>query len=227
MLKSFADEVWLVDDDPLSVLGFSYPTRMAIIRLHSGELFIWSPTRLPDALKSEVDRLGPVKYLIAPNSLHHLFLPEWHTAYPDAIVFGTEALQKKRKDVHFDATLAGPAPWSHEIEHVLVEGNLITTEAVFFHKASGTVLFTDLLQQFSTRDFKGWRRFVARLDRMICDSPSVPRKFRFAFWGRRKAKRALTQILDWPIKAVIIAHGTPITSNAKAKLRNAFSWLAT
>lgn len=32
-------------------------------------------------------------------------------------------------------------------------GNLITTEVVFFHVKSGTVLFTDLIQQFPANWF--------------------------------------------------------------------------
>jgi hypothetical protein len=42
-----------------------------------------------------------------------------------------------------------------------MQGNLITTEVVFFHVKSGTVLFTDLLQQFPAGSFSGWRAFVA------------------------------------------------------------------
>ena len=58
-------------------------------------------------------------------------------------------MRRKREDIVFDADLGeAPGPdWAREIDQVVVRGNLITTEVVFFHTKSGTVLFTDLLQQ--------------------------------------------------------------------------------
>lgn len=55
---------------------------MAVIRLSDGRLFIWSPIELTDFLRAEVDTLGRVAHIIAPNSLHHLFLVEWKSTYP-------------------------------------------------------------------------------------------------------------------------------------------------
>jgi hypothetical protein len=72
---------------------------------------------------------------------------------------------------------------------------------VFFHPASGTVLFCDLLQQFPSSWFRGWRAIVARLDLMVGDEPAVPRKFRLAQTDRGVARQALQQILAWPARA--------------------------
>ena len=55
---------------------------------------------------------------------------------------------------------------------------------VFFHLKSGTVLFTDLIQQLPASLFSGWRALVAKLDLMVGPEPSVPRKFRVAFTNR-------------------------------------------
>jgi hypothetical protein len=46
---------------------------MAAIRLSGGSLFVWSPVALTEDLRAEVDALGEVRYLVAPNSLHHGF----------------------------------------------------------------------------------------------------------------------------------------------------------
>jgi len=149
MLKPFAQEVWTADGPDVAIVGFHYPTRMAVIRLSGGRLFIWSPIKLTDALRTEVDAIGHVRHIIAPNSLHHLFLAEWKRAYPDSRLYAPPGLRRKRRDIVFDADL-GDAPnpdWARAIDQVLMRGNLITTEVVFFHAGSGTVLFTDLLQQ--------------------------------------------------------------------------------
>jgi hypothetical protein len=81
-LRQFGPEIWMVDGPVVSFYGFRYPTRMAVIRLSNGSLFVWSPVALPDSLRSSVDALGRVRRLVSPNALHHLFLWEWKTAYP-------------------------------------------------------------------------------------------------------------------------------------------------
>jgi len=190
MLRPFADNLWIADGPvadvagPVAdVAGFRYPTRMAVMRLAGGGLFVWSPTALDDALKAEIDALGPVRHVVAPNALHHLHIDSWRQACLEARFTAPPGLRGKRPDLRFDDDLADGSVhvWSADIDHVLVHGNLITTEVVFFHRASRTVLITDLIQQFSPGWFTGWRGIVARLDLMTGPRPEVPRKFRNTF----------------------------------------------
>ena len=227
MLKQFGPEIWIADGPEVSTAGFHYATRMAVIRLSDGGLFIWSPIRLTDDLRAEVDALGDVRYLVAPNSLHHLFLDDWRCAYANAKLYAPAGLRKKRKDIDFDGDLTnGPiAAWAADIDQVVVPGNLITTEVVFFHRKSATVLFTDLIQQFPANWFSGWRAIVARLDLMVGPEPAVPRKFRNAFINRRAARASLARILAWPAEKVLMAHGTPVNENGRAFISGAFRWL--
>jgi len=227
-MREFGRDIWIADGPEVTVAGFHYPTRMAVIRLSGGALFVWSPIRLTDDLRAAVDGLGTVAHIVAPNSLHHLFLAEWQRAYPDARLYAAPGLRKKRRDLAFEADLddAPPADWVGEIDQVAMRGNLITTEIVFFHRASGTLLFTDLLQQIAADRLSGWRVVVAKLDLMTGPEPSVPRKFRLAFVGRRKARAALERIFGWPVEKVLMAHGTPVECDAAAFLRRAFGWLA-
>jgi hypothetical protein len=228
MLKQFGREIWTAEGaDVVAMLGFRYPTRMAVIRLPGGELFIWSPVALTQGLRAEIDVLGRVRHLIAPNALHHLFIAEWKQAYPDALLYAAPGLRGKCQDLAFDDELdSAPVPaWSGEIEHVVMKGNVITSEVVFFHHASRTVIFTDLIQQFPTGWFSGWRAMIAKWDLMLGPEPSVPRKFRAAFKDRRGAGAALGRILASPAQKVLMAHGTPVTEDGQAYLRRAFRWL--
>lgn len=227
MLQPFDADIWLAQGPTTSTAGFRYPTRMAVIRLSDGGLFVWSPVALNDGLRAEVDALGDVRFLIAPNSLHHLFLDSWKRVYPTAKLVAPPGLRAKRKDIPFDGDLgdAPPPEWSADIDQVLLAGNLITTECVFFHRKSGTVLFTDLIQHFSPSWFTGWRAIVARLDLMAAPRPEVPRKFRFAFTNRRAARAALARILAWPTKKVVMAHAEPIEEGGQAFIARAFRWL--
>ncbi|MDO9431212.1 MAG: DUF4336 domain-containing protein [Phenylobacterium sp.] len=227
LLRPFGPEIWLAEGPETEVIGFRYPTRMAVIRLAGGGLLIWSPVALSEPLRGELQDLGEVRYLVAPNSLHHLFLGEWRQAYPQARLYGAPGLRQRRPDLVIDAELgdAPPPEWAGDLDQVLMLGNKITTEAVFFHRASGTALFTDLLQQFPPDWFHGWRALIARLDLMTAPEPSTPRKFRAAFTDRRAGRAALRRILDWPSSKVVMAHGQPVEQDGQAFIARAFRWL--
>lgn len=109
---------------------------------------------------------------------------------------------------------------------MIVRGSRITQEVVFFHRASGTAIFTDLIQQFPRGWFKGWRALVARLDLMTEAEPAVPRKFRIAFSDRPAARASLRRILQWPTTKVLMAHGAPVERDGQAFLARAFRWLS-
>lgn len=226
-LEPFGADIWIAAGPIVTSAGFRYPTRMALIRLADGGLFVWSPVSLPSALRASVDALGEVRFIAAPNALHHLSLVEWKNAYPRAMFYAPPGLRARRNDIAFGGDLgdAPPPDWAGQIDQVVVRGNLITTEIVFFHRKSGVVLFTDLLQNFPADWFTGWRASIARMDRMIAHEPQVPQKFRSAFVNRKAARESLAKIMAWPAEKVLMAHGQPIQADGGAYLRRAFRWL--
>jgi hypothetical protein len=84
MLEQVHEMLWVAEGENVSFFGFPYPTRSVIARLENGDLWVWSPVNLTADLRTEVDRLGPVRHLVSPNKLHHLYLREWKAAYPEA-----------------------------------------------------------------------------------------------------------------------------------------------
>ncbi len=227
VLRPFGTDIWLADGAEVDVAGFRYPKRAAIIRLSGGELLVWSPIALTPALRASIDALGEVRQLVAPNSLHHLFLGQWRDAYPIAKLHAPPGLRRKRQDIAFDGDLddGAVAQWAGDLDQVVIRGNLITTEVVFFHVASRTVLFADLIQQFAPGSLSGWRALVARLDLMMESEPQVPRKFRTAFINRVQARAAIQQVLAWPAEQVVMAHAPPVLGDGQAFVARAFGWL--
>ena len=228
MFTPFATNIWLYDGPAIQAdLGFHYPTRMAVIRLDDGALLIWSPVALSNDIPAALADLGPVRHLVAPNHLHHMALSDWITAFPQARVYAPPKLRAKRPDIRFDDDLRNEpaADWAGQLDQVLINGNRITTEVAMFHRASGTVLIADLLQALPHGWFSGWRAWVARLDLMLGPEPQVPRKFRLAFTDRAAARASVATLLDWPAKAVVIAHGPPVQADGQATLQRAFAWL--
>lgn len=176
LLREFGPGIWTAEGPVVSFLGFAYSTRMALIRLSGGGLFVWSPIALTPALKQEVDAMGPVRFLVSPNRLHHLFLAEWKFAYPQARLYASPGLHDKRKDLAFDGELgdAHEPEWAEEIDQVPLHGSFLT-EVEFLHRAIRTALFADLIQNFPPDWFKGWRGIVARPDGICAPHPGAPR----------------------------------------------------
>jgi hypothetical protein len=227
MLREFGPDIWTSEGPVVSFFGFPYPTRMAAIKLSDGSLFVWSPIVLSPPLKREIDALGSIRCLVSPNLLHHLFLGEWKTAYPDARLFAPPGLRKRRKDLVFDADLGDtPDPlWAGDIDQVLVRGSFAMTEVVFFHRASSAAIFADLIQNFPRDYYKGWHGLLARLGGIVQPNPGVPRDWRASFTDRSAARAALARILAWPVERVLIAHGELVSTNGAAFVRQAFGWL--
>ena len=195
--------------------------------MSSGGLFIWSPIALSTALKGEIDALGAVRFLVSPNKLHHLFLGAWKSAYPEARMFAPPGLRRRRKDLAFDGDL-GDAPdplWAADIDQVALRGSWAMTEVVFFHHASRTAIFADLIQNFPPDWFTGWRAPLARYAGIVAPRPSAPLDWRSSFIDRKSARAALARILAWPIERVVIAHGDPVAAGGAAFVREAFAWL--
>jgi hypothetical protein len=88
------DFAWQVLDADNGVLTREYPfvknatSRMMTARLKDGRLLAISPaTGLTDADFKELEKHGAIGALIAPNSFHHLGLPSWTAAFPQATVY--------------------------------------------------------------------------------------------------------------------------------------------
>jgi len=230
MLEQVHDTLWVTEGEIVSFFGIAYPTRSVIARLKNGDLWIWSPVKLTTALRSEVDRLGPIRHLVSPNKLHHLYLQDWKTAYPDAQLWGPQSTIKKRPDLKFrEALMDNPPPdWLADIDQAWFRGSFAMDEIVFLHRPSATVIVADLIQTFSDhflREHWGWLRLMARLDGLTQDQACAPLEWRLSFINRAPARRARDKVLSWNSRRVIVAHGEWARENGNAFLATSFRWL--
>ncbi|MFL5236518.1 MAG: DUF4336 domain-containing protein [Rhizomicrobium sp.] len=226
-LEPIGNSIWIAEGPVVSFEGFAYPTRMAVIRLENGDLFIWSPIALAPALKEQIETLGSVRHLVSPNKLHHLSLYEWHTAFPESLVYASPGLSRKRRDICFKAELGDvPEPaWTGELDQVAMGGSFVMTEIVFFHRLSRTAIFADLIENFRPDWFKGWRAILARLLGIVMPNGGAPREWRITFWDRKAARAALGRILAWQAERVVMAHGEIVRGGGAEFIRKSFRWL--
>lgn len=231
MLVEVAEEVWLVDGDLVGFYGFAYPTRSVIVRLPSGDLWVWSPVRLSRALEEAVARLGTPQHLVSPNKIHHLFLAEWKAAYPDALLWGPASTIEKRPDLPFQAALTDRPPdaWRDVLDQVWFNGSPIMDEIVFFHRDSRTVIIADLSENFSEAflhaNWARWQRWLARAWGIVEGKGRAPLEWRLTFFKRRATRAARDRVLAWDPERVIMAHGTWQRSHGRQFLEASFDWI--
>lgn len=227
-MQQLAENIWVFDGDSVRFLGFPFSTRMTVIRLENQNLVLHSPIHLTDELKKQVTSLGEIKYLIAPNHLHHLYLDDWVSSF-NAELYGTDEVIKKRQDLSFDGSLNDKHmwPWQKEVDQELFTGSPAMQECVFFHKASKTLIVTDLVENFSQDAFSGWRKVIAKYAGILAPNGKMPIDWRFSFiLGKSKARKHFAKIMLWQPEVLVMAHGEIVYHEAKQFLKRAFEWLS-
>lgn len=230
--KAVAPGLWLVDGPEIrfGYLGMKlpFPTRMTIVRLPDGGLWLHSPTEPSRPLVEAVRALGAVRFLIAPNTLHYWWVADWTAMFPEAAVYCVPGLARSAKrplPPHRILQDAPPAEWSDAIDQLLVAGDVLT-EAAFLHRPSRTLILTDLIENFEPRRTQSrCLRLVLRAGGAADPDGKAPIDMQLTFLRHRKAVRAAVgRMLAWQPQRIVIAHGRWYDTDAVAQLRRAFRW---
>src|SRR5574338_185033 len=83
-LQEFAQNIWIVEGPLVWDMGLEFPTRMAIVKLSDGSVWVSSPVPASFETLKNITELGPVRYLIAATPRHVWRLDSWHTLFPEA-----------------------------------------------------------------------------------------------------------------------------------------------
>lgn len=224
MLRPLADDLWCADQDFRVSAGFYLPIRMTVIRIGDA-LWLHSPIALDDAIAASLAELGPVRWLVAPNCLHYAFVAAAKQRYPDAEVYAPAALRTKRPEVPIDHDLEPSSnPWATDLDVLEIGGAAKLGEFVFHHRATATLLASDLL--FNLHDTHGamtntMLRMAGALRR-----PAQSRFVRFFVDDRARFAQSAETLLGWDIRRVVMAHGDILEgADAKSKLAEALTWM--
>jgi hypothetical protein len=230
-LKPVADNVWIVDG-PVIRFGMPwpkmpFPTRMTIVRLTEG-LFIHSPTELTDGLRAEVERIGPPRWIAGPNRIHYWWIPDWRAAFPQADIYLAPRIREQAGGrIDFpahDLHQTSGYPWDGEIATLPIAGSYMT-EVEFFHRASRTLVLTDLIENFEPDKLPLLSRWLTKLGGAQHPDGQMPRDMRFTYKNKAMLKAAVETMIRWDPVRIILAHGRCYDKGGAAELRRAFRWL--
>lgn len=228
-LKPIGQDIWIVDGPDIRFFGLPFSTRMTVIRLKNGEIFLHSPTKITKDLHQDIAALGPVKYLISPNWIHYAYIADWAKACPGARSWAAPNVRKRAKKhgnaVRFDHDLADTAPdfWAKDITQMLVKGSRVHQEVVFFHRASRTLILTDLIENFEADAVPFWFRPIARLAGIMAPNGQMPVDMWMTFRRRQHLlKSCVEKMIEWQPDYVVVAHGACFSQDCEAALRRSF-----
>lgn len=230
-LLPIADDLWIVEGPEIGYrfagLTLPCPTRMTVVRI-GGDLWLHSPTRVSTALKEQLDALGTVTWLVAPNSFHYSHIAAWATAYPAAECHVSPDLMPRFIDLPRSALPLDEAPptrWAGALDQLQVDLGSFT-ETIFFDRPSATLIVTDLLQNFEAdRVVNPVTRLILKVGGSIGPAGITSIDIRLPAWRQRSRLRAvLDQLLAWAPRRVILSHGKWYDADIDTELRRAFRW---
>ncbi len=205
-------------------LGMCFPARMTVLPLGGGQLALVSPIPIDDALGAQLARLGEVRYLIAPNLLHHLYLPAACQRYPEARVLAPPGLLRKRPELRIDLTLDQPLPaeLSAAVEVIALAGAPAISEYAFYHRPARTLVLTDLV--FHVLSPEGWLAHLMLWLGGCHRRLAASRFWRMKLRDRTAFAASVQSLLERPFDSLVMAHGEPIHEQARPRLASALSW---
>ena len=231
-LKPIAPDLWIVDSGPLRMLGMPLPVRMTVIRLSNGDVWIHSPTQYDEALRREIEAIGPIRHLVAPNVAHWTFLIDWQQRCSGSVTWAAPNLSKRsqvrRAGLRIDRILADevPAEWADDLEQAVVPGGLGFREVAFFHRPTSTLVLTDLVLNLELKRVPTPMRPMLRLAGMTAPGGQAPPYLRLVIKMRRQAAAAAAErLLSLRPQRVVFAHGKWFDQDGEARLRRSLGWL--
>jgi hypothetical protein len=228
--------VWIIDSLLPGAMGRVLPARMTAIRLPGG-LLLHSPTRFSPALLEQLQQIAPVRHLVAPSFAHWIHLAAWQRACPEAVTWAAPGLRRRRpvrkSGLRLDHDLGGRAPeaWGDALGLMVMPGGLGFREAALFHRATRTLVLTDLVLTDLVVNLEADKlpaavRPAMRLLGMVAPDGMPPAYLRaIVKLKRRAAAAAVETLLALGPERVIFAHGRWFERDGTAALRHSMRWL--
>jgi hypothetical protein len=221
MLIQIAPNLWHMERG-FKAAGLPVSSRMTVVRFADGRLWLHSPVRFGEDVAAQLRELGEVAWIVAPNRMHHLFAKHAQSMFPQAALYGAPGLAAKRPDLAGLIELGDYAPpeWAADLDQAVVRGMPLVNEVVWFHKASGTLIMTDVLQCWCGD--LDWNTYAYARLTGVRDRLDVPRTVRLVTRDKALAAGSARIILEWPFTRVITGHNSIVEQDAHAAVARAF-----
>jgi hypothetical protein len=233
VLKPVAPDVWVVDSGPMKAMGvIPIPLRTTVIRLPQDGMMVHSPSRLTPDLRRQIEEIGPIRHLVAPNIAHWTYLKDWQQALPEATTWAAPNLRKRAQvrasGLRLDHDLGNPPPesWPLDLEQIAVHGGASFCEVALHHRPSKTLILVDLVQNLEREKLPLLLRPFAAAAGVLAPEGRAPAYLRaIVTLGGKQAREAGQRLVALRPERVIFAHGRWFDRDAAASLERSLRWL--
>ncbi|MGL1921163.1 MAG: DUF4336 domain-containing protein [Hyphomicrobiales bacterium] len=223
MIRNIDKDLW-VKESHFMALGCKGSTRMTILKTSQG-LLIHSPVTLTNEDIEQINALGKVAHIVAPNLFHHIHFAKCATIFPDAKCWAAKGLGEKLENAPVHSQLAASQPIfdNDELVQIDILGHKLN-ETVFYHTASSTLITADFLYNYQSEQNTAEKLFFRALN--CYGKPAVPFYHAMAVFNKRDFLISLKQISELPFTRVIMSHGRIIESDEAGNMFNS-AWART
>ncbi|APA11082.1 hypothetical protein SS1G_03184 [Sclerotinia sclerotiorum 1980 UF-70] len=228
--------------------------RATIVRLTSGQLAVFSPVALTPSVSTKLQSLGNrVAYVAAPDLEHHIFLSDWHSAYPNAHFIAPEGLAEKRAqqsksnpkvtNIHFQtiftqknkAEIKISEEFDADFDYEYVDAHP-NKELVFYYKPDRTLIEADLMfnlpatEQYSKTGENPNSGWATKLFGGIMTTKGAATWHKRMQWyafsknDRTGFNQSVKRINSWGFENIVPCHGDTIMGNGKEIFEKVFAW---
>jgi Domain of unknown function (DUF4336) len=216
--------IWIAERK-LWFSGVRLRSRMTVVRVADGRLWVHSAGEPTPELCAELDRLGQVSWVVVPNRFHHIHAAAMKARYRDAQVIGPASATARNQRVAVDVALDDerlPA-LVPELSPVALRGVPFLDETLFFHARTRTLIGADLMMCGCPADHWTWRwtsRVLGQFQRY-----KAPPDVRWKTRGGPDVCRALDDIARLPLERILVAHSDPIEDRPIEQLEEAWRFV--
>lgn len=211
--------IWVAERS-LWFSGVRLRSRMTVVRT-DGRLWVHSPGEPTPALCAELDRLGPVRWIVVPNRWHHLQAAAFKARYPDAQVIAPASAVARNKTVAIDIPIHDARV--PDLTAVSLDGVPFLDETLFFHTPTRTLIAADLMMCGCRADHWTWRwtsRVLGQFERY-----KTPPDVRWKTKASAAASASIDQLAKLPLERILVAHSDPITDRPVEQLQDAWRFV--
>lgn len=112
--------------------GLMFTTRMVIVKLSDGSLWLSSPVWVPFDTLQQITKLGVIRYLVAATPRHVWRLDAWHSLFPKAQLWAARSTLFTLQKGHLplSGTLADTSfqGWAEDLDQLAFKGNPLIEE---------------------------------------------------------------------------------------------------
>jgi len=206
-------------DSALKMPLMSLPLRSTLITLSSNAKVMISPC--PSMSDADIHAANGITDIVAPSCFHYLGAQKAKRAFPNATLWAAPGLAEKKPKLKWDRLLTPETwPYQDELEAISIQGMPKVNEVVFLHRASKTLIVSDLC--FNMVDATGVGSW------MILNLFGTYRKFGVSkfflkFVADRPAfENSIKDLFTRDFDHLVMGHGNIVNGNAKSLLAQAF-----